>query len=850
MKRRILIAFALVLGFTGYVAPPPPAGAAGYAVKPCQAASGAGVGPVPVDVSTAGFSAETGCRLGSGGQYGYRLQPVNQGAGQTSRRDQWAGLQWQVPSGVSLTRARAELGGTSVNGSGSGFGISSEPWMFRTFGLGFGGNHLFAARFSVPNNSYWFNPSDSPGLYGWYWGNEAGGLGTPAQWDGGRPFSFDRATGLFSETLMPGWATSQIGATGAVPSLTGQVPEGPYVAYRIELRCAEPTCRSAGFTFVQLQHLNLLMDDPLPPAGVTARPEAGAAGSPGSRLLAGEWLSGGQVPISWSAVDAGTGVSGARLTVTPGQPGALFEVGCPGGRPGQLRSSFKPCPASGSGTINLDLGRVPQGSSTVTACAEDGVAQRACSTGITVRHDSLSPVIDAPGMKLIREGGPGFTLALANPDEAGIASGSASPQSALTFTVEKRIGSGFEPVVPSRTEDVAAQGDGAEISVSGISLESDGIYRVCARLRDAAGNSPAGLACTDLTVNDALPDTTIVSGPPTLTGDPVAGFVFTSDRPAEGGYDCRVNGGGWSGCPRPSAGDPFEVALSDDASDDGEHVFEVRAWLPPGTSGGDRRIDPTPAAWRWTLDSSPPDTEIVSGPPPVASENVTFTFRSNEPGTFECQIDGEAWSSCTSPRSHVGLSAGDHVFRVRAIDRVGLADPSPAERAFTVVPTPPLVEVVEKPVEVEVPSRKYCALTGFTIRPVFHGIQATITASRYSRFVRIQFFRDTPAVRRILDEGTYRELRMHTPTGPLLTLKRKAVRNQRRAYTFPEVNLRTIPEWYRFRGQSLIAVPRVANEWNRCVVRYRQTLRRDLTDVPVWKKRWGIKGRYRLKRRP
>ncbi|MGK2933564.1 MAG: hypothetical protein ACSLFD_12500 [Solirubrobacterales bacterium] len=850
MKRRVFIALVLAIGLAGYIATPPTAGAAGFSVKSCQSVSGPATGPAPINVSTAGFTADTGCRLGSGGQIGHRLLPVNQGSGQTSRRDQWAGLQWQIPAGVSLTRAGLELGGTSENGTGSGFSAGAEPWMFRTFGLGLAGNHLLAARFSVPNNSYWFNASDAPGLYGWYWGNESGGLGTPAQWNEGRSFSFAQATGLFSETLMPGWATSQIGATGAAPAFTDEMPRGPYSAFRVELRCAEATCKSDGFTFIQVQQVNFLMDDPSPPTGVTARPEGGEPGSPGSRMVAGEWLSGGQVPVSWSATDAGTGISGARLVVNPGQTGSLSEVSCPGGRPGQVRNSFKPCPASGSGTISLDLGTVPQGPSTVTVCAEDGVAQATCSSGIPVRRDSIPPVIDAPGMKLAQGGGQGFSLSLANPDEAGIASGAASPQSSLTFTVEKQVGSGFEPVVPVRTEDVSGRGAAPVISVPGISLEGDGVYRVCARMQDAAGNSPSGLACTNLTVDDALPDTTIVSGPPTLTGDPVAGFVFTSDRPSEAGYECRVDTGGWAACPRPSPGDPYEVLVAGDGSEDGEHVFEVRAWLPPGTSGGDRRVDPTPASWRWTLDSSPPDTEIVSGPPPVATEDVTFTFRSNEPGTFECQIDGDAWTACTTPRSYVDLAPGDHAFRVRAIDLVGLSDPTPAERSFAVVPAPPVIEVVEKPVEVEVPSRKYCALTGFTIRPDAQGLKATITASRYSRFVRIQFFPDTPAVRRILSRGTYRELPMHTATGPIVTLKRKAVRNQRTAYSFPKVNLRTYPEWYRYQRRSLIAVPRVANEWNRCVVRYRQSLRRVVTDIPLWKKRWGIEGRYRLKRRP
>jgi len=150
MTRRIFIALALSIGFIGFLWTAPYAGAAGFTVKTCQSVSGSGVGPVPIDVSTGSFTAETGCHLGTGGQIGYRLQPTNQGSGQQASRTQWAGLQWQVPSGVSLSRAWAELGGTSANGSGSGFGTSSDPWMFRTFGLGSAGVHLFASRFSVP----------------------------------------------------------------------------------------------------------------------------------------------------------------------------------------------------------------------------------------------------------------------------------------------------------------------------------------------------------------------------------------------------------------------------------------------------------------------------------------------------------------------------------------------------------------------------------------------------------------------------------------------------------------------------------------------------------------------------
>jgi hypothetical protein len=821
------------------------AGAASYAVTTCKSLTGPGAGPAPANVSQGNFVAETGCHL-SGGQYGYRLQPLNQGAGERSVRSQWAGLQWTIPSGLSLTRAWAELGGTTTNGTGSGFGSPSKPWMFRTFGIRLGGAHLFAARFSVPNNSYWFNPSDSPGLYGWYWGNGSGGLGTPAQWNSGQPFSFGEANGLFSTTLLPGWATSQIGNTGVIPEMTSQIPHGPYLVYRAELRCAEEECSSAGFTQVRLQNVTFTVDDPLPPTGVTAVAEAGTPESNGARLLAGEWLGNGQLPVRWSGTDAGTGVSGVRLMTTPGSVGNLTELTCAGGRPGQVRNSFRPCGPGGSGTINFDIGQAPQGRSLVSACLEDGVSQRTCSAGFTLRRDSIAPVIDAPAMKLTQSDGSGFTLGVVNPDQAQIAAGARSPLSELTFTVEKKIGTDFQMVAPSRTADVSAQGSGEVISVSGIDLGGDGIYRVCVRLKDAAGNAQEGFSCTNLTVDDAVPDTMIVSGPKTLTGDPVARFGYTTDRPADSGFECRTDSGAWSSCPGPTVDDPFEVVLPE-VDEDVEHRFEVRAWLPPGTSGTTRRVDPTPAVWRWTLDTGPPDTEIISGPPPVSGEDVTFTFRSTEPGSFECDIDSGDWALCTSPMSYVGLDPGDHLFRVRAKDEVGLIDPTPVDRQFTVVPTPPVVEVVEKPVPV--PSRKYCALTGFSIRAVGHGIRASLTALRYSRFVRIQIFRDTPAVRRALRENRYRELKMYTPAGPILNLKRKAIRNARRSYVFPEINLRTYPALYDFHGERLIAVPRVSNEWNKCVLRYRQNLSRGMSGIQDWKRSWGIGDKFRLKRR-
>lgn len=90
------------------------------------------------------------------------------------------------------------------------------------------------------------------------------------------------------------------------------------------------------------------------------------------------------------------------------------------------------------------------------------------------------------------------------------------------------------------------------------------------------------------------------------------------------------------------------------------------------------------------IDIQPPDTSIQSGPSGIVSpQNVTFTFTATEAGSsFECSIDGGAYSVCSSPKSYPSLAAGPHTFRVRAVDAVGNQDATPAERGFEVAKPP------------------------------------------------------------------------------------------------------------------------------------------------------------------
>lgn len=82
--------------------------------------------------------------------------------------------------------------------------------------------------------------------------------------------------------------------------------------------------------------------------------------------------------------------------------------------------------------------------------------------------------------------------------------------------------------------------------------------------------------------------------------------------------------------------------------------------------------------------------------PPATTEDTTatFTFSSDQSSaTFECALDGAAFTDCESPVELTDLELGEHTFEVRAVDLNGLADSSPASHTWTVAePAPPPVE--------------------------------------------------------------------------------------------------------------------------------------------------------------
>jgi hypothetical protein len=88
----------------------------------------------------------------------------------------------------------------------------------------------------------------------------------------------------------------------------------------------------------------------------------------------------------------------------------------------------------------------------------------------------------------------------------------------------------------------------------------------------------------------------------------------------------------------------------------------------------------TPAA-----DVTAPATSLRRARINQATRKATFRFGSGDPGaTFSCRLDNKKLRPCTSPKTYKRLQPGKHVFRVKARDRAGNLDTTPAVKRFKI----------------------------------------------------------------------------------------------------------------------------------------------------------------------
>jgi hypothetical protein len=149
-----------------------------------------------------------------------------------------------------------------------------------------------------------------------------------------------------------------------------------------------------------------------------------------------------------------------------------------------------------------------------------------------------------------------------------------------------------------------------------------------------------------------------------------ASFVFVSNE-AGSAFQCSLDAMPFSACASPKSYSGLTA---------GAHTFVVKAIDPAGN------VDPIGASTTWMIDTTPPDTSIVTKPSdPTSSTSATFTFNSTEAGsTFSCSLDNAAFAACVSPKAYSSLALGTHTLAVKATDLAGNTDSTPAQYAWTV----------------------------------------------------------------------------------------------------------------------------------------------------------------------
>ena len=237
---------------------------------------------------------------------------------------------------------------------------------------------------------------------------------------------------------------------------------------------------------------------------------------------------------------------------------------------------------------------------------------------------------------------------------------------------------GFTSTEAGSTFACTVDGGAPAPCTSGVTFTglADGPHTFTVAATDPANNTdptPATRTWTVDTTDTTPPDTTITSGPTGTVAATTATFDFTATE-AGSTFACTIDGG---------APAPCTSGLNYTDLTEGPHTFTVTA------TDAANNTDPTPATRTWTvetIDVTPPDTTITSGPTgTVSATTATFAFTATEAGsTFACTLDGGAPTPCTTGVTLTGLADRAHTFTVTATDAANNTDPTPATRTWTV----------------------------------------------------------------------------------------------------------------------------------------------------------------------
>lgn len=141
--------------------------------------------------------------------------------------------------------------------------------------------------------------------------------------------------------------------------------------------------------------------------------------------------------------------------------------------------------------------------------------------------------------------------------------------------------------------------------------------------------------------------------------------------------------------------------------------------------------NPVTTTLSFTVDTTPPETLFSGEAPQLQSSppRATFEFSSEAGATFECSRDGASFSPCQSPLTFEGLQDGEHTFSVRAKDRAGNVDSSPATASWS--QSTPVEEEEEEEEEEKEEEEGGCSAARGTVPSLLAWLTLALFAARW-----------------------------------------------------------------------------------------------------------------------
>ena len=172
----------------------------------------------------------------------------------------------------------------------------------------------------------------------------------------------------------------------------------------------------------------------------------------------------------------------------------------------------------------------------------------------------------------------------------------------------------------------------------------------------------------------------VTQAPASLTGSTSALFVFAAMDNLVGQIQiqCSLNNTAFTNCGSP---------LSINNLVAGTHNMKIRATDVAGHISALYN-------YNWTINLTAPTISITSTVNSFTNSTAqSISFTGSGVASFECQLDGAAFTACTSPRAYTGLTASAHQFSVRGVTAAAVAT-SPISVAWTIDTVAPVKPVL------------------------------------------------------------------------------------------------------------------------------------------------------------